>query len=995
MVACSHGGTEAQDDLAGLIGAAPPPFAEVWLPSVRWAWREVEWEAGPAHALLADSAVAAMQNQLLAQLCAVSELALYERFDELRAAHGGASAVLVGGNHAPPRELYARFAGAVRGQELVAFFLEYSALGRQVCTVIDTWVAASRELLTRLRADRAALAAELGDGDDPGRVERLETGLSDRHHGGRQVVALEFSSGLCVIYKPRDGGLEHAYNGFVRWLAAAGLECAPRPFRTLPRPGYLWAERIGGGELRDEDDLRDYYRRAGALICVTYLLSGADLHNDNIVGGAGGPYLVDAEALVQPLKAAGRGQTGAGSAEGEVRSCLASGILSFPQMSRDGEVNDVGGLRGTGGHVAGTRMAWRHVNTDGMQPTQEVVRAEASVNVPRLRGVARTPEEFGEELLEGFSSAYRVLHARRGELLAADGPLSAFAGLTARLILRPSDVYAQVLQRLVSPKFQRLGWRAGLLIDSLNAPFHASRERPRLWPLVSDERRALQQLDVPYFGVGTSETVMRSASGEAIEGYIVRSGVQVVRDRAASLGEKDLARQLSILRLSLAAGGAGVTTLEGGEPAEPGGDRGYPWAEVLIRSAEAIAGELAADVLAEAERYGERTRAGSGRRAETDRWLEDFNLYGGVAGIALFLSALARVTGKQTHLGWARSALRPIREQLEADPEMVVRRHAGLGVGTGLGGMMYAFASIGRLLAEPDLIELGLTVASCLRGRRIRDDSRLDVEGGSAGAILGLLALHAATHETWLLEKSMSCARHLLTRRRPAAGGGGAWPGRDGLMLAGFAHGAAGISSALVRLHATTGEPALLAAAKEGRQYERGLFDQAARNWPVLMREEGGERIGRFLMTAWCHGAPGIALSRMPDLGGLDDDETRSDLEAALESTRDAPLAGLDHLCCGNLGIIDVLLTGGRVLGRGELVQRAWSRSTVVVRRAASAGAFSLPRREGVRGGTRRGLFQGSAGVGYQLLRLARPDQIPSVLAFALPAVAGDAGPTT
>jgi hypothetical protein len=38
------------------------------------------------------------------------------------------------------------------------------------------------------------------------------------------------------------------------------------------------------------------------------------------------------------------------------------------------------------------------------------------------------------------------------------------------------------------------------------------------------------------------------------------------------------------------------------------------------------------------------------------------------------------------------------------------------------------------------------------------------------------------------------------------------------------------------------------------------------------------------------------------------------------------------------------------------------------------------------------GFFQGYSGIGYQLLRFAYPDQIPSVLAFEAPEAAGSIG---
>jgi lantibiotic modifying enzyme len=61
-------------------------------------------------------------------------------------------------------------------------------------------------------------------------------------------------------------------------------------------------------------------------------------------------------------------------------------------------------------------------------------------------------------------------------------------------------------------------------------------------------------------------------------------------------------------------------------------------------------------------------------------------------------------------------------------------------------------------------------------------------------------------------------------------------------------------------------------------------------------------------MTSWCHGAPGIALGRacLWDTSGWDE-HCSDEISIALQTTATLDPAGMDHLCCGSLGLMVLL----------------------------------------------------------------------------------------
>src|SRR4029079_13365702 len=89
----------------------------------------------------------------------------------------------------------------------------------------------------------------------------------------------------------------------------------------------------------------------------------------------------------------------------------------------------------------------------------------------------------------------------------------------------------------------------------------------------------------------------------------------------------------------------------------------------------------------------------------------------------------------------------------------------------------------------------------------IAADKRLDVIGGSAGAILCLLRLYRDGQSEAVLRRATRCGEHLLAQARVGEAGRRSWVGQGmgSRALNGMSHGAAGFAYALASLSAATG----------------------------------------------------------------------------------------------------------------------------------------------------------------------------------------------
>jgi lantibiotic modifying enzyme len=191
-----------------------------------------------------------------------------------------------------------------------------------------------------------------------------------------------------------------------------------------------------------------------------------------------------------------------------------------------------------------------------------------------------------------------------------------------------------------------------------------------------------------------------------------------------------------------------------------------------------------------------------------------------------------------------------------------------------------------------------------------------------------------------------------------------------------MSHGASGIAMALLALYGHTGKSRFRQAAEAALIYERAMFVPAVGNWQDLRPDAHEPAI------TWCHGAAGIGLARAAMLRHSTDPTINDDLEVAVATTATSSVGSCHCLCHGDAGNLELLLHASSRAGNDWL-------HAVIDRRAANLVADVSSRQwrcGNLNDIETPGLMTGVAGIGYELLRLARPQQVPCVLTLDPPA---------
>jgi type 2 lantibiotic biosynthesis protein LanM len=592
---------------------------------------------------------------------------------------------------------------------------------------------------------------------------------------------------------------------------------------------------------------------------------------------------------------------------------------------------------------------------------------------------------YSDAIMAGFANIYRLLLKYRADLLSEDGPIARFAQDQVRVIIRNTRTYGVLLQESFHPDVLRNALNRDRLFDRV---WGSVEQFPYLAKVIPPERQDLLQGDIPVFTTRPMSRDLCSSSEERIADFFNEPGMTLVEHRLQGLSENDLTQQLWIIRASLA-----TLSTSGERELRPKYRLTEPQTivdrENLLAAARAVGDRLETLGI-----RGEHDVSWIGLTSTTkDHWSLaplGMDLYGGIPGVALFLAYLGAVTQEGRYTALAQAASQTLRRQIERNPVGVTT----IGGFVGWGGVIYTLTHLAALWNQPGLLAEAEAIVDRLPDL-VEQDKQLDIISGGAGCIGSLISLYQYTKSDRILAAAIQCGNRLLTCAQQMGHGIG-WvpPGTGTKPLTGFSHGAAGIGWALLELAEVTGEERFQRAAYAAIDYERSLFSPKAGNWPDL--RDLDTPLGQVandedsFMVAWCHGAPGIGLARLQALPYLEDVTLREEIYTALNTTLDQGFGHNHSLCHGDLGNLELLLKASETLDDPQWRAQV-SRLAAITLESIDRDGWRCANPLGVES---PGLMTGLAGIGYELLRVAEPKCVPSVLLLEPPVLQSTNAPS-
>ena len=940
------------------------PFAHALQPVVDRAW--VPLQAASDSARLTTCASADLRRVLLHRLSEIASQPLGRLFSGNRTLVDVAFAHIADGKYAGSvMARYGRFCQVQLESGFGSLLAEFPVLGRLLATVIAHWSDACHELLARLTTDRAAMERAFGIRRDA-TISCLASGLSDLHRAGRSVVVVAFGDDHQLVYKPRSVDIEARFQDFVATMGAVLPPDSYRRLVVLALDGYGYVEHVASQVATGPEALTRFYRNAGRVLAILYLLGATDCHWENMIAVDDQILLIDAETLFEgvPFPSVDRSPSEAKSlvADSIAGSVLRTGML--PEWISVGPARslDISALGAPGAEEPQTlRPSWCFTNTDDMVWGERPVEPSQPACLPVGAGNPNPLCEHGDDLVAGFEevlAALRQPHVRE----QARASIEAFRGARRRVVVRPTRTYVLLQNQALDPDALRHPDERALQLERLARAYIGGEEKPRTWPLLQHEIAALESLDVPYFEGVVGSPDLLVGDDVVIKGYYEKEGLREALSRLEGLSEAECRWQGRLIRGAIAAHRFEMVAA----PGERDGAADRETGEQGTHDARDVARLIAAEVLEHPS--GQPTWLTVALLADATRvqlGLVPPGLYDGRAGIAAFLYDC-----NEGEL--ASDVLRPVLDTLDdRDGARVFRymRNVGLGM-AGIGGLLRLFRYRSDFAETASIwSERSVRVIATLSDELLAADNASDLVSGIAGLAAPVAAFHRSA-PTRATKRVLSTIGRLLLERQDVAGGWSLAAGHPALV--GLSHGASGVAVALAEIAVALEDDRYAGAAARAVAFEAGLFDPATRNWPDLRRSLSP--VNRLAMRSWCHGSVGVAFARlrMLRLLGTHDDAAlwREELTVAVEGSISVPLTPVDHLCCGNMGRAAVITLAGQATGNAY-----WEGEGARLGAVVASAAGNSPKNyrlllgiDGASGLRLPGLMTGLAGIGMYLL---------------------------
>lgn len=852
--------------------------------------------------------------------------------------------------------------------EFERLLVEYPALFKLLHTYLENWRKNSFELICRLVDDHTRLEEELGIKADV--VVKVQLGAGDAHNGGKTVCIITFQSGAKVVYKPRSLNTDVHFQHIIKWINKQDLGFNLKTLRLINQNDYGWVEFIEQLPCSNELELEEFYKKLGALLALLYVINATDFHYENIIAHGADPTLIDLETLLTP------NTTERISMQGLMEdSVLRISILpTWRYYTHVRKRIDLSGVSDAGGQKSPIlRPAWDAFQTDQMRIERREVLMEGSKNYPTLNGERVGVVNYVSNIETGFRLIYSLIERNKSLFIGVNGFIDTFKGTSVRVVLRNTSVYGQLLNSSFHPDYLMHYLDRDKLFDHL---WYLQGSSELSSNIIQKELDTLAKLDIPLFATYSDSRDVWLDHTHRFTDFYTKTGEECCKEKIISLGETDLERQCWLIRSSIASAlpnqinNSDLRYLEEGS---------LPVAtELLIEEARYIGNRLSQ--LAIHTDDGGVGWYGFSLQGDVYQVMPiGVDLYSGLPGIILFLSHLSDATGDLSYGTLASKALSTLDGYI--DSILAQRRGAeNLGAFDGLGGCMYFYSQMSMLsnnnAFKQRALQLGDVVAEW-----IDDIDSHDVIGGLSGIILAYLSLYRVTKSAAALQNAIRCGEALLRRAVPMSSGGVGWLQYSESALTGFGHGAGGVAYALAKLYQATADTRFQDLLQDAIRYERSQFQQDKGNWAdlrsaILEANATKSTEAEVNMTAWCTGATGIGLSRLGMRDVYEDSEFAEETKVALYTTL-AHGMGLNHsLCHGDSGSLEYLLQYNKAYPDAML--------NPTITELLGSLRFSFQKHgyiSGVALGMETpGLMTGLAGLGYQLLRTALPDRLPSIL---------------
>lgn len=704
----------------------------------------------------------------------------------------------------------------------------YPVLIRCIRERIECQIQYYVQVMQWFREDSDKIGGLFFDGGTQGRITGIESGLSDLHNGGKEVLKICLENGKKLLLKPRSMENEQFFTRLLDWISER-TGSNQYHYRILSCRDHSWCEIVEYQSCESEQEIHQYYRRLGEQLFLAYLLGTSDIHAENLIACGPYPVIVDLEALARPGK-----EIQAESAEDAIYSwirelVIGTGILPFYVWNKEGEGIDGSAIHSKKGQKLPFQIpAVAEEETSNMYITYREGFTSAGRNLAWMKGKEETIAAYVDDLLSGFSEAYQAVEKEKVFFQRA---LVEGKGLQSRVVLMHTQRYAMLLNSSYHPSLLMDGADREIFLYSIGQGRWDREER-----IVREEILALLLGDIPCFSSGMDEKSLYAGEEKCEEAFFQRTAYSRILERLGQLDQTDRNKQCDLIRTSMELIPENKEHFMN-QIYEVRADNGFGQTmdkESLNRIIAALTDRLCIYAIWNQKKsevsWPVLHFASSGNYAWQIRPMGVY-FYDGLSGM-LLLTTVMQEKQKSERIGRIQKALQRQLFQYtdEGMEELKNLQSQNTGAYTGESSIVYTYLKLYQLTKEAIYLQYSRKHAEIV-SKIVPKDTCADLLGGKAGAAWIFLQMFEQTGEERYVKEAEKAVYSMIPQAVKMDCGIG-WKLETGENpVGGMAHGNAGILMPVLELWELTKKQEYEILAQKIREYEESLYDEKRGNW--------------------------------------------------------------------------------------------------------------------------------------------------------------------
>lgn len=831
---------------------------------------------------------------------------------------------------------------------------EYPMCFKLLVNSAELYIKNINELFKRINEDISDIQDGIFSGHKLQKITSIKPALSDPHNGGKMVCMITFDREHSMIYKPRSMDVDVAWNSFLNKLCSVSSVFSMVSLKIINKNEYGYVEYV---KRTDTEQVDLYYKNAGVLLCLVSLFGGSDFHYENLIANGTTPVLIDLETIITPKPKRVFAEFEKG--KDTINAANVGRTLLLPRWVG----NSVNNAREIGGFSS---------------------LSDYGKNYHFNNGKKTSADQYISDFLNGYKQAYDYIVKNKEKVLAMISGC-AFDKCKYRYVFRRTALYYNLYRHFLHAAFMKNALLYDAVLTRLGAGVlltFADKTADGLWNMVTSEKNAIGNGDIPYFYCEGNSTSIIDASKLLIEDFFEISPIETVEKNMNAMSEEQLDCDIKFIRNSL--------ILSSNQSQEQIGTELLSYQNIKRDRAEIDK----TAILDEIDRIYEILKDYRIKELDfeyyapvRDRKTTRYNLdiledtyYSGTWGILLFYSAYARLKNDYELKNEILEKITELTEvYFKSDDQSI---YLDLGIAQGVSGVLKCLMCIGEIFKNEELYAIAEKIALKVKPEFVSRCKETDFFGGLAGFVYSCSQLYFKTGNHALITIIREAAEELV-KRATRYNNTLLWQtSMEYYPITGLAHGQSGYAVAMASAYKVLGEEKYIDLLKGVVEYEETAYDATQNNWldyrkfnVARRQQQTGEQYNKRFMYGCCAGAPGIGMSRLILKNLLDNTDVFDiDIERAEKFCTEEEIVGNDSFCCGSMGWIDLL---------AELSVK--NNNTSLLSEAKKIAAAVIPSNSGtdyvlsnLKGIYDIAFFKGMSGIGYQMIRLLDAEAVPS-----------------